>query len=263
VLGKQIAEKVQDYLGDAQRPQNLIADFLQSKQGKDAIAAAIAEKMNSLSVKQLVRDSIDEALKPAVGMLMNDLRSSAARTIVQAGALAINPEFLAKGGPIDLEMFLRYAHVQPVVMTLTVGGNVPYSSSAWVRYNKELRQALGSRFLGTLLNDNQGRFLGLLDPNTFDKPPPSEKEFLLDQLVDRINHGDVLPVPELLEKLQSGSSASVTETMTLAKSLRDGLWTRLSEPNQPVAVLTADRHFRGVTTRKRLLSAVSDAGDKG
>jgi len=171
VLTKQIAEKVQSYLSDAQHAQNLIAEFLQSKQGKDAIVAAIAEKMNSPSVKQLVRDSIEEALKPAVGMLMNDLTSSAARTIVEAGALAINPEYLSKGGPTGLEAFLREVHVHP----------------------------------------------------------------LLGQLVDRINHSDVPAVLELLEKLKRGSNASITETMTLAESLRDRVWTRLSESNQAIA----------------------------
>jgi len=238
----------------------LIADFFQSEQGKAAIAAAVVEKMHSPEVQQLFRDSIDEALKPAIGALKKDLRSNADRTIVSAGPAKIEPEQVAKEGYAKLEEFIRRERDRPaspalpVMMTLTVGGAVHYDAGACAVYSGMLGRGLRERFLGTLVKDNQGKFLGLLHPSAFaDSNVPSR------ELVKRINDADVDAIPALLEQVCRGATASVAETTTLAGSLRDGLWNRLTRPDQPVAVLKDDHQFRGVTTRQRLIDAVGDA----
>jgi hypothetical protein len=260
-LNKQIGDQVGKYLGDDQRAQKLIADFFQSEQGKVAITAAVVEKMRSPEVQKLVRDSIDKALAPALEALMHDLRSNADRTIVSAGALAMEQEQFAKEGYAKLEEFVRREHarpasqVRPVIMTLTVAGAVRYNADACAEYSDTLFRALGERFLGTLVTDDQSKFLGLLDPSAFAKSNVQSRE-----LVERINAADVVAIRALLEKVRRGATASVTETTTLARSLRDGLWNRLARPDQPVAVLNDDHQFRGVTTRQRLIGAVGDTG---
>jgi hypothetical protein len=123
---------------------------------------------------------------------------------------------------------------------------------------------LGERFLGTLVIDGQGKFMGLLDPGPFD-----ERSAQLRELIDSINAADVSiglirdrvldSVRRRLEEVRRGATASVTETTTLASSLRDKLWNSLA-PDQPIAVLSDDQQFSGVTTRQRLIGAVGDAG---
>lgn len=84
-----------------------MADFFQSELGKAAIAIAVVERMGLGEVQKLFRESIDQPLASAVGAMMKDLRSKADRTIVTAGAPAMQPVQMAKEGYAKLQEFIR------------------------------------------------------------------------------------------------------------------------------------------------------------
>jgi hypothetical protein len=249
-IKREVALQVQTYLRDAEHAQSLISDFFQSTHGKEVIAAAIQEKIDSKPVQTLIRESIEAALKPAVAALQENLHSSAERTISDAEALKMDSDMFLKGGSLFLNEFLGQKHKDAVMMGLIVDQTIPsrYDPSLCRDYCQKLQNTFGERFLGTLLVDKERRFLALLDPATFEREQSP-------QLVGLINNGDVSRMKAFLAQFERAAAASLSETTTLANALRDQLWEDIP-PDHSVAVVSTNGEFHGVTTWKKLMDAV-------
>jgi len=273
-ISQQIENDIEKYMQDPERGQRFIQNEIE-KTAKEQIelttAAFFEEKgeplirelsdayLKSPEVKEVITNSIDQALKPKIARLSEQIRQNAEKLVVEIESKFKDTTMIDKGSLSKLDQFLHSAEGQkirqqgtPIALTISIRGGVRYADWAIREYINMLTDVFGAKFICVLIVDRNGKFLAQL--------PPEFVKNNVDKLLYIFNStpqfSPEVAKHEFAKMLGKGCIKYIALESSVAEALKSDVWMESGRKIKKLAVLNQTGNFVGLTSRSRLIEGI-------
>jgi hypothetical protein len=239
-ISNQLETDIERYFKDPQRGQKLIqeqientartqietttAEFFEST-GEPLIRDLSDAYLKSPAVREVLIKTIDNALKPNIASLSQEIRQNTDKLVIETAMLSHDTKRIDKGTMPMLFRFLRSQEARaikrekrPVALALTVRRGTRYGRYAVIEYINLLKQEFGQAFKCILVLDQDGTFIANLEP--------SFVRSAIGPLMELFNSNPEFPTSEIKAKLEQMQgrycTASVHSYWTVIEAKRWG-----------------------------------------
>jgi hypothetical protein len=216
--------------------------------------------LKSQEVKDLLKESINKTLQPAIAGLSGEIGRNIERLVMEIKQPFRDVDRFQKDSIDKLHRFLRSSEARslkskgfPIALTMTVRQGERYAQWAIQEYLSELTRKFGKQFRYVLILDNDGKFLALFPPRLVYNQDPN-------RLMRLLNSGPQLRTTEATKELERmfsrHSTVFIQSEWSIKQALTIPVWSTPYRPDEEVAVVDRQKIFRGTTTRQLLIEGI-------